>query len=113
MEGETKSVAAESTSKNEKEQGRGRGNPRGNNRGKSNNKEKAFNKPEFTNKEKLTGRSDGLEGYVYIAVSTKGGVQFARTTEEIKILHSRVAHMYRDTYQDGTAAYETYRPNRR
>jgi hypothetical protein len=80
MEGETKSVAPESNSKNDKQQGRGRGNPRGNNRGKRNNKEKPFNKPKFTHKEKFTGRSDDLEGYdlegyVYTVVSSKGGVR--------------------------------------
>jgi hypothetical protein len=43
----------------------------------------ALHKPEFIHKEKFTGRSDDLEGYIYMVVSTKGGVQFARTTEEI------------------------------
>jgi hypothetical protein len=83
MEGEAKSVAAESNIKNDKQQGRGRGNQRGNNRGRRKNKEKTDNTPEFIHKEKFTGRSDDLEGYVYSVVSTKGGVQFARTTEEI------------------------------
>jgi hypothetical protein len=83
MEGEAKSAAAESNSKNDKQQGRGRGNQRNNNKGRRNNKEKAPNKPEFIQKEKFTGRSDDLEGYIYSVVSTKGGVQFTRTTEEI------------------------------
>jgi hypothetical protein len=83
MEGEAKSVAAESNSKNEKQQGRGRGNQRGNNKGRRNNTEKAIHKPEFPHKENFTGRSDNLEGYIYSVVSTKGGVQFARTAEEI------------------------------
>ena len=83
MEGEAKSAAAESNSKNEKKQGRGRGNQQGNNKGRRNNKEKALNKPELSHKEKFTGRADDLEGYIYSVVSTKGGVQFARTTEEI------------------------------
>jgi hypothetical protein len=34
-------------------------------------------------KEKFTGRSDDLEGYVYSIATSKGGMQFTRTTDEI------------------------------
>jgi hypothetical protein len=114
MEGETRSGAAEFNSKNDKQQGRRRGHPRGNNKGKRNNKEKAFNKPEFTHKEKFTGRSDDLEGYVYTGVPAKGGVQFARTTEEIAryagAKYSKVGSHIRTTIRTMTEQVPT-RPN--
>jgi hypothetical protein len=34
-------------------------------------------------KEKFTGRSDDLQGYIYDVTSSKGGVAYKRTTEEI------------------------------
>jgi hypothetical protein len=86
MEGELKSGAAESNSNNDnrgKQQGRGRGHSRGNNKGKRNNKDEAFKKPDLIQKEKFTGRDDDLEGYIYSIVTSKGGVQFTRTTKEI------------------------------
>jgi hypothetical protein len=115
MEGGPKSGAAESNSKNEKQQERGRGHSRGNNKGKRTNKEKAFNKPEFIQKEKFTGRSDDLEGYIYSVVSTKGGVQFARTTEEIARYAGSVvgSHIRTAILTMTEQVPTTYRPNRR
>jgi transcription elongation factor len=65
----------------------GRGNSRGGYKGRRGNQPKGtgtiYRKPEVAQKEKFTGRSDDLEGYVYTLVSSKGGVQFTRTTEEV------------------------------
>jgi hypothetical protein len=65
----------------------GRGNSRGGYKGRRGNKPKGtgtiYRKPEVGQKETFTGRSDDLKGYVYTLVSSKGGVQFTRTTEEV------------------------------
>jgi hypothetical protein len=64
----------------------GRGNSRGGYKGRRGNKQKGttiYRKPEAAQTEKFTGRSDDLEGYVYTLVSSKGGVQFTRTTKEV------------------------------
>jgi hypothetical protein len=65
--------------KDHKKQGRGRGNYKG----KRGQKTTHVRKTDLPTKEKFVGRSDDLEGYIYSIVSSKGGVQFARTTEEI------------------------------
>jgi hypothetical protein len=86
MEGEIKSGAAESDSNKDnrgKQQGCGRGHSRGNNKGKRHNKDKAFKIPDLIQKVRFTGREDDLEGYIYSVVTSKGGVQFTRSTEEI------------------------------
>ena len=51
---------------------------------RNNNRPKQDKKPEpIVIKERFTGRNDDLEGYVYAISTTKGGLQFTRTTDEI------------------------------
>jgi hypothetical protein len=51
--------------------------------GKRDQKTTHVQRPDLLTKEKFVGHSDDLEGYIYSIVSSKGGVQFACTTEEI------------------------------
>jgi hypothetical protein len=62
-----------------KQQGRGGGQR---NKGSRPNRQKA-NMAEHVPKEKFTGRSDDLQGYIYDVTTSKGGVAYKRTTEEI------------------------------
>jgi hypothetical protein len=43
----------------------------------------SYSTPDLPPKDKIAVRSDDLEGYVYSTVSSKGRVQFTRTTEEM------------------------------
>ncbi len=59
---------------------------RGNNRGRrnNNNRQKQENKPDpIALKERFIGRREDLEGYVYSVSTSKAGLQFTRTTDEI------------------------------
>jgi hypothetical protein len=77
--------AASNNDANKRQQGKGRRNPyRGRRNPRSNNKERQENKPQPSgSKERFTGQSDDLDGYVYFVVTTKAGLQFTRTTDEI------------------------------
>jgi hypothetical protein len=63
-----------------KQQGRGGGRR---NRASRTNKPKTNDTASHVPKEKFTGRSDDLQGYMYDVTSSKGGVAYKRTTEEI------------------------------
>jgi hypothetical protein len=62
-----------------KQQGRGGGRQ---NKGSRPNRQKA-NMTVHVPKDKFTGRSDDLQGYIYDITTSKGGVAYKRTTEEI------------------------------
>ena len=77
--------AASNDDANKRQQGKSRGNPyRGRRNPRNNNKERQENKSQPSgSKERFTGRSDDLDGYVYSVATTKAGLQFTRTTDEI------------------------------
>ncbi len=66
-----------------RQQGQGRGHPyRG--RRNNNNRQRQEKEPDpIVLKERFVGRSEDLEGYVYSVSTSKAGLQFTRTTDEI------------------------------
>jgi hypothetical protein len=63
-----------------KQQGKGGGRQ---NRASRTNKPKTNDNASHVPKEKFTARSDDLQGYIYDVTSSRGGVVYKRTTEEI------------------------------